>query len=217
MVPYTASERDAAANPSRDGGSSADDAFQEADGWTLRDGSGDAVAGASGCAAGRAERRVDSAMVVCQGRGARDRLDACHAAASCNGAGGWRLCSPLEYRARFAAKRPPVKDAWLGGCLFDVSARPAVAFREVCPHCVKGEQKYTVPVAFACQPAEAGAQDDAASGSDGYRTRAKSVGLVSADRCATTLLGLDGLKSAYWLPADASDERAGAFCCLPSD
>lgn len=217
MVPYTASERDAAASSSRDGGSSADDASWEADGWILRDGSGDAVAGAAGCAAGRAERRVDSAMVVCQGRGVRDRLDACHAAASCNGAGGWRLCSPLEYLARFAAKRPPVKDAWLGGCLFDVSATPPVAFREVCPHCVKGELAFTFPVASACQSPQPGAKDDAESGSDGYETRAKSVGFVSADRCATILLGLDGRKSAYWLPADASEERASAFCCLPSD
>lgn len=218
VVPYAASELDAAAAGSgRDGGSLTEDGGLEgADGWVLREGGGDGSASGSGCSRGVAERRVDDTMVVCQGAGKQSKLDECHAASLCNAERGWRLCPPLEYAQRFAARRPPVIGAWLSGCLYDFSARPYAALLQgSCPHCVRGELKYEIPVAGPCS-AKSGEDDDSTRDDRAaYRSRAASVGLVSATRCATTRFSLSAPQtSALWLPAAASDERAAAFCCL---
>lgn len=217
VVPYAASELDAAgAGSGRDGGWPIEDGdLEAADGWVLREGGVDGSASGSGCSRGVAEHRVDDTMVVCRSIG-RDRwVDACHAASLCNAGRGWRPCSPLLYRERFKTQRPPVKDAWLGGCLFDVSASPEVReFREACPYCVRADRRVAFPVAAACL--STGEEDDRRERDVDWihTTKAMSVGLVSAERCAIVLLGSAGLKSALWLPAPASDERAAAFCCL---
>ncbi|MBK6847741.1 MAG: hypothetical protein IPG96_09465 [Proteobacteria bacterium] len=222
VVPYAASELDAAvAGSGRDGGSLTEDGGLEgADGWVLREGGGDGSASGSGCSRGVAERRVDDTMVVCQGVGKQSKLDECHAASLCNAERGWRLCPPLEYAQRFAARRPPVIGAWLSGCLYDFSALPA-AYRQPgsCPHCGRGnlpDEIREITVAGPCS-AKSG-EDDVSTRDDRgvYRWRAKSVGLVSAATCAAAWV--NGFRpqqtSAFWLAAAASDERAAAFCCF---
>lgn len=217
VVPYAASAFDAAPDRALDGGLGSDaQAIAAVDGWVFADAGGDASARGTGCSAGVAERRIDEAMVVCHVGGAGREVDQCHAESLCNQGRGWRLCAPLDYARRFAARRPPLIGGWIGGCIYDLSARPyAFLLQGACPHCADTVLGEAITLARACRPDP---KDDnhADSKAKPYRIAAKSVGFISGDSCATMLPSLSaGQTDAYWLPAAADTPRADAYCCLP--
>ncbi|MBK8481782.1 MAG: hypothetical protein IPL40_11475 [Proteobacteria bacterium] len=216
VLPYTASTVDAAPTRAQDGALASDaGVIATADGWAVVDAGGDASAGGSGCRVGLAARPIDETMVACRVSGAAREVDQCHAASLCNEGRGWQLCAPLAYAQRFAARRPPVIGAWIGGCIYDLSARPyAFLVQGACPHCGDAELGTAVALARNCRTN--GKDDDAKdSNTKAYRSAAKSVGFVSGAACATMLPSLAaGQTEAYWLPAAASEPRGAAFCCL---
>lgn len=157
---------------------------------------GDA-APSSPCAPGGLLRYTYGAkMVICSGSSSRSQ---CNAAAFCNRAAGWKLCTASQYLAR-GGKTHGQGGAWIGGC-------------------VRSGGSVSAPVAGACASCSstlvtAATVQWSCSGTIPSSSKAANVGLASKGACYRVGANATG-SAGFWAAASANMQLDRAVCCSP--